>query len=146
MKSVCSSIPTREVESRLQPSSQRGNIIPSEAGQIKVQVSKVIVNSPPETNNGMSTKNGIGIQTRAITEAQRIEEEAQRNLDNNPEQVQGENPVAATGQRTPNPGPPNSAINLTVDLHKNNEKTIEEFISRHGAISLDMYQTLLTLG
>ena len=59
----------------------------------------------------MATENGIGIQTRAMTEAQHIEEEAQRHVDNNPEQVQGENPVAVTGQGTPNPDPTNPAMN-----------------------------------
>ena len=99
----------------------------------------MIVNSPPEINNGMATEKGVGIQTRDMTEAQCIEEEAQRHLDNNPGQVQGKNPVAATGQGIPNPGPPKPAMNPTVDLHKNDDKIIEEFIRRHGAIGLDWY-------
>ena len=30
-------------------------------------------------------------------------------------------------------------MNLTVDLHKNDDKIIEEFIRRHGATGLDWY-------
>ena len=48
----------------------------------------------------MTTENGVGIQTRAMTEAQHMEDGAQRQLVNNPGQVQGANPVAATGQGT----------------------------------------------
>ena len=36
----------------------------------------------------MTTENVIGIQTRAITEAQRMKDGAQRQLRNNPERVQ----------------------------------------------------------
>ena len=55
----------------------------------------------------MPTDNNAGVQTRAMTEAQRIENEA------NPEQVQ----VA-----------PNPAMNPTVDLHKTKEEAIKEFV------------------
>ena len=85
----------------------------------------------------MTTENGIGIQTRAMTEAQRIEDGAQRQLVNNPEQVQGAKPVAATGQGTLNPDAPNPPMNPTVDLHKTDDEVIKEFIRRHGAIGLD---------
>ena len=40
--------------------------------------------SPSE---GMSTDNTIGVQTRAMMEAQHIEGEANRELTNNPEQI-----------------------------------------------------------
>ena len=55
----------------------------------------------------MPTENNTGIQTRAMAEAQCIENEA------HPEEVQG----------TPNP-----AMNPTVDLHKTKEEAIEEFV------------------
>ena len=87
----------------------------------------------------MTTENGLGVQTRAMTEAQHVDEEAQRHLDNNPEQVQGENSAAITGHGTPNPGPINPTMNPTVELHKNEDEVIEEFIRRHGAFGLDWY-------
>ena len=87
----------------------------------------------------MTTENSLGVQTRAMTETQHVEEEAQRHLDNNPEQVQAQNPAAVTGQGTPNLGPTNPAMNLTVDLHKKDNKVIKEFIRRHSAIGLDWY-------
>ena len=68
----------------------------------------------------MTMENSIGIQTRAMTEAQCIEDGAQRQLGNNPEQVQGANPVAATGQRTANPDIPDPVMN--------DDKVIEEFV------------------
>ena len=74
-----------------------------------------------------------------MTEAQCMEDGAQRQLCNNPEQVQDKNPVAATGQRTANPDTPDPAMNPTVNLHKTDGKVIEEFIRRHGTIGLDWY-------
>ena len=59
----------------------------------------------------MTMEKGLGVQTRAMTEAQCVEEEAQRHLDNHPEQVQGENPIAVIEQWTPNPDPQNPAMN-----------------------------------
>ena len=78
----------------------------------------------------MTTENVVGIQTRAMTEAQRTEHGAQRELDNN--QEQGANPT--TGQETLNP-----ATNPTVDLHRTDHIVIEEFIKRQGTIGLDWY-------
>ena len=80
-------------------------------------------------------ENSVGVQTRAMTEAQCMEDGAQRQLGNNPEQVQGVNPVAATGQETTDPDTQNPAMNSTVD--KTDDKLIEEFIRRQGAIGLD---------
>ena len=60
----------------------------------------------------MTTENGTGVQTRAMTEAQCMEDGAQRQLVNNPEHVQGANPVAASGQGTLNPDAQNPAMNL----------------------------------
>ena len=72
----------------------------------------------------MSTDNTVGVQTRAMTEAQCIEGEANRELTNNLEQTQS----------TPNP-----AMNPTVDLHKTKEEAIKEFIRQQGTIALDWY-------
>ena len=72
----------------------------------------------------MSTDNNIGIQTRAMAEAQHTEGEANRELTNNPEQAQDA---------------PNPAMNPTVDLHRTDDIVIEEFIKRQGTIGLDWY-------
>ena len=66
----------------------------------------------------MPTENNTGIQTRAMAEAQCIENEA------NPEQVQG----------TPNP-----VINPKVDLHRTKEEVIKEFVRQQGTIAFDWY-------
>ena len=87
----------------------------------------------------MTTENGIGIQTRAMAEAQHREDGTQRQLVNNLEQVQDANPVAATGQGTLNPDAPSPPMNSTVDPHKTDDEGIKEFIRRHGAIGLDWY-------
>ena len=49
---------------------------------------------------------------------------ANRELTNNPEQIQGA---------------PNPAMNPTIDLHKTKEEAIKEFIRRQGTIALDWY-------
>ena len=79
----------------------------------------------------MATENFTGIQTRAMTEAQCIENEEQTN---NAEQIQGENPMTAMGQGTE--GPPR---NPTVNLHKMNDEIIKEFVRRQGTIALDWH-------
>ena len=78
--------------------------------------------TPP--SEGMSTDNTVGIQIRAMTEAQCLEDDANRELNNNPEQTQG----------TPNP-----AMNPTVDLHRTKEEAIKEFVRKQGTIALDWY-------
>ena len=60
-------------------------------------------------------------------------------LADNPEQVQGTNPVAAAGQGTPNIDAQNPAMNLTVDLYKTDDKVIREFVWRNSTIGLDWY-------
>ena len=67
-----------------------------------------------------------------MTKTQRMEDEAQRNIGNNQEGVQGTNPT---------PGQPalDPTMNSTVELHKNDDIVIEEFIRRQGAIGLDWY-------
>ena len=62
----------------------------------------------------MTTENAVGIQTRAMTEAQRTESELQRAIDNNQEGAQGANPT--TGQAALDP-----TMNPTVELHKNDD-------------------------
>ena len=64
----------------------------------------------------MSTGNNTGVQTRAM--ARWVDNEA------NPEQL----------QRTAD-----QAMNPTVELHRTNEDTIEEFVRQHGTINLDWY-------
>ena len=73
----------------------------------------------------MPTENNTGIQTRAMAEAQHIENGA------NPEQVQGA---------------PKPAMNPTVDLHKTKEEAIKEFVQQQAPLPLiGMYQTFVTL-
>ena len=72
----------------------------------------------------MSADNTIGIQTRAMTEAQFTEGEANKGLTNNPEQTQD----------TPNP-----AMNPMVDLCKTKEEAIKEFVRNQGTVVLDWY-------
>ena len=79
----------------------------------------------------MTTESIVGIQTRAMTEAQCIEDGEQTN---NPEQTQGTDLITATGQDTQ--GPPR---NPTVDLHKTDDEVIKEFVRRQGTIALDWY-------
>ena len=76
------------------------------------------------TQQGMSTDNNTGVQTRAMAEAQWVEGETNWELTNNPEQAQDA---------------PNPAMNPTVDLHKSDDIIIEEFIKRQGTIGLDWY-------
>ena len=66
----------------------------------------------------MPTEDNTGIQTRAMAEAQHIENEA------NPDQLQDA---------------PNPAMNPTMDLHRTKEEAINEFVWQHGTISLDWY-------
>ena len=87
----------------------------------------------------MTMENGVGIQTKAMAEAQHMEDETQRQLGNNLVQVQGTNPVAATGQRTANPDTPNPAMNPTLNLYKTDDEIIEGFVRRHSAIGLDWH-------
>ena len=87
----------------------------------------------------MTTENGVGVQTRTMTEVQHMEDGTQRQLVNNPEQVQDANPVAVAEQGTLNPDAQNPAMNPTVDLHKTNNEIIKEFIRRNGVTGLDWY-------
>ena len=75
----------------------------------------------------MSTENAVGVQTRAMVEAQYTEGEAQRIMENDQDGVQGANP-------TPEQGALDPTMNPTVELHKNDDLIIEEFVKRQGAI------------
>ena len=62
----------------------------------------------------MSAEDAVGIQTRAMTEAQHIEGEVQRAMDNNQEGGQGA--VQNTGEIARDP-----ATNPVVEMHKNDD-------------------------
>ena len=78
----------------------------------------------------MATEDAVGIQTRAMTEAQRTENEAQQNAANNQEGGQG----TVQGEIARDP-----AINPVVEIHKNDDVIIEEYVQRQGGIGLDWY-------
>ena len=80
----------------------------------------------------MATEEAVGIQTRAMTEAQCMENEAQQNAVNN--QEEGQRIVQDTGQIAHDP-----AMNPVVEIHKNNDVIIEEYIQCQGGIGLDWY-------
>ena len=80
----------------------------------------------------MTTENAVGIQTRAMTEAQCMEGEVQITMDKSQEGVQGANP-------TPGHAALDLTMNPTVELHKNDDIIIEEYVRRQGAIGLDWY-------
>ena len=80
----------------------------------------------------MTTENIVGMQTRAMTEAQCMEDGAQRDIGTNQEGVQGTNP-------TPGQATLDTAMNPTVYLHRMDDIVIKEFIKRQGTIGLDWY-------
>ena len=80
----------------------------------------------------MSAEDAVGIQTRAMTEAQCTENEVQRIMDNN--QEGGQRAVQDTGEIAQDP-----AMNPVVEIHKNDDLIIEEYIQRQGGIGLDWY-------
>ena len=80
----------------------------------------------------MATEDAVGIQTRAMTEAQCMENEAQQNAVNNQEEGQGT--VQGTGEIASDP-----AMNPVVEIHKNDYVIIEEYVQCQGGIGLDWY-------
>ena len=80
----------------------------------------------------MSAEDVVSIQTRAMTEAQCIEGEVQRAMDNNQEGGQGA--VQNTGEIAQDP-----AVNPIVEIHKNDNLIIKEYVQRQGGIGLDWY-------
>ena len=88
----------------------------------------------------------LGVQTRAMTEAQHTEEETQCQLDNQLVQSNGNNFMVEPGHIEPNMDQLNAALNPTVALTRingnqrvMNDKNIEDYIRRHGYIGLDWY-------
>ena len=69
----------------------------------------------------MSAEDAVGVQTRAMTEAQCIEGEVQRVIDDN--QEGGQRTVQNTGEIARDP-----AMNPIVEIHKNDDLIIEEYI------------------
>ena len=67
-----------------------------------------------------------------MTEAQHIEGEVQRAMDNN--QEGGQRAVQNTGEIARDP-----AMNPVVEIHKSDDLIIEEYVQRQGAIGLDWY-------
>ena len=80
----------------------------------------------------MATEDAVGVQTRAMTEAQRTEKEAQQIVDNN--QEGGQRTAQDAGEIVQD-----SAINPVVEIHKNKDVIIEEYVQRQGGIGLDWY-------
>ena len=69
----------------------------------------------------MSTEDAVGVQKRAMAEAQHTESEVQRILDNNEEG--GQRAVQDTGEIARDP-----AMNSVVEIHKNDDMIIEEYV------------------
>ena len=78
-------------------------------------------------------------QTRAMAEAQCMEEVACREVVDNQEQVQCAIPLPAMGKGTSNTGTQNPSMNPMVNLHKTDEELIMEFVMKECSISLDWY-------
>ena len=70
----------------------------------------------------MATEDAVGIQTRAMTEAQHMENEVQQIVDSN--QEGGQRAFQDTGEIARDP-----AMNPVVEIHKNDDLIIEEYIS-----------------
>ena len=80
----------------------------------------------------MATEDAVGIQARAMTEAKHMENEAQQNADNN--QEEGQRAVQGTGEIAHD-----QAMNPVVEIYKNNDVIIEEYIQCQSGIGLDWY-------
>ena len=80
----------------------------------------------------MATEDAVGVHTRAMTEAQRMENEAQQIVDNN--QEGGQRAVQDTEEIARDP-----AMNPVVEIHKNDYVITKEYVRRQGGIGLDWY-------
>ena len=80
----------------------------------------------------MVTEDAVGIQTRAMTEAQRTENEAQQIIDNN--QEEGQRAAQDTGETAQDP-----SMNPIVEIRKNEDVIIKEYVQRQSGIGLDWY-------
>ena len=85
-----------------------------------------------EITTTMATEDTVGIQTRAMTEAQCTKNEAQWIVDNNQEGCQ--RVAQDTGEIIRDP-----TMNPVVEIYKNNDVIIEEYIQPQGGIGLDWY-------
>ena len=90
-------------------------------------------------SNAIMAEDRSGVQTRAMMEAQHTEEETQKQLDNQQEQIQRDKPIVIPEQATPNLDQQNPTMNPTVELHKTSHENILEFIRRHSVVGLDWY-------
>ena len=80
----------------------------------------------------MVTEDAVGVQTRAMTEAQHTENEVQQTRHNN--QEEGQRAAQDTGEIAQDP-----TMNPVVEIQKNEDVIIEEYIQRQGGIGLDWY-------
>ena len=80
----------------------------------------------------MATENAVGVQTRAMTDAHHMKYEAQQNAANN--QEKGQRTVQGTGEIARDP-----AMNPVVEIHKNDDVIIKDYVQCQGGIGLDWY-------
>ena len=80
----------------------------------------------------MATEDAVCIQTGAMTDAQHMENKAQQNAVSN--QEEGQRTVQDIGEIAHHP-----AMNPVVEIHKNDNVIIEEYVQRQGGIGLDWY-------
>ena len=84
-------------------------------------------------------ENKLGVQTRSMADAQRIEDEIPNQPEYQPVQMNPYNPKIAPDHPTPNLHQQNAALNLTVELTRTDANNIEEYIRRYSNIGLDWY-------
>ena len=80
----------------------------------------------------MATEDAVGIQMRAMAEAQCMENEAQQLVYNN--QEGGQRAAQDTEGIAQDP-----AMNPLVEIHKNEDVIIEEYVQCQGGVGLDWY-------
>ena len=105
MNSRCTAVNSQTLDTKGDRWKERVNVVPrngQSSAVIKNTISDYQSSSKIATKR-MTTENIVGVQTRAMTEAQCIEDGAHGELVNNLKRVQGTNPVTATGQGTQNP-------------------------------------------
>ena len=84
-------------------------------------------------------ENKVGVQTRSMADAQRIEEEIPNQIEHQPVQMNTDNPAIASDHPKPNLNQQNAAMNPTVELTRTDADNIEEYIRGHSDIGLDWY-------
>ena len=80
----------------------------------------------------MATEDALGVQTRAMTEAQHTGNEAQQIIDKN--QEEGQRTTPDTGETAQDP-----AMNPIVEIHKNEDVIFEEYVQHQARSGLDWY-------